>query len=223
MLLNNCPKLTHLSLTGVQAFLRDELLHFCREAPAGTSCQNANPWNEYTNIPLEFNEHQRDVFCVFSGSGVQRLRDYLNDNRNQRLRPNLMARGSEDPEGIDLDLDDNAPGSGSGSTPVMSFDVQSQQQAGMTPVMPGPLLAGLAQQQMHYNHMAGLLHGGPPGSASYPPTGAQITGGALWAGGITPVAGGAAQQVTGMMGATMLDDVDEGDEAFGEESEIMGD
>jgi F-box and leucine-rich repeat protein GRR1 len=29
--------------------------------------------------------------------------------------------------------------------------------------------------------------------------------------------------VTGMMGAAILDEVDEGDEAFGEGSEIMGD
>jgi F-box and leucine-rich repeat protein GRR1 len=54
--------LTHLSLTGVQAFLRDDLLAFCREAPP------------------EFNEHQRDVFCVFSGLGVQRLRVFMNTN-----------------------------------------------------------------------------------------------------------------------------------------------
>lgn len=37
-LLNQCPKLTHLSLTGVQAFfLRDDLITFCREAPPGNS------------------------------------------------------------------------------------------------------------------------------------------------------------------------------------------
>lgn len=36
-LLNSCPKLTHLSLTGIQAFfLRDDLIKFCREAPSGT-------------------------------------------------------------------------------------------------------------------------------------------------------------------------------------------
>ena len=34
---------------------------------------------------------------------------------------------------------------------------------------------------------------------------------------------GGAQHVTGMMGAAILDEVDEGDEAFGEGSEIMGD
>lgn len=64
-LLNNCPRLTHLSLTGVAAFLRDELLAFCREAPQ------------------EFNDHQRELFCVFSGVGVNRLRSYL----NQEARP----------------------------------------------------------------------------------------------------------------------------------------
>lgn len=58
-LLLNCPRLTHLSLTGVQAFLRDDLTRFCREAPT-----------EFTHV-------QRDVFCVFSGEGVVRLRDYL--------------------------------------------------------------------------------------------------------------------------------------------------
>ncbi|PWY76326.1 hypothetical protein BO70DRAFT_388646 [Aspergillus heteromorphus CBS 117.55] len=59
-LLNSCPRLTHLSLTGVQAFLRDELTVFCREAPP------------------EFTNQQREVFCVFSGDGVNRLRDFLN-------------------------------------------------------------------------------------------------------------------------------------------------
>jgi len=34
-------------------------------------------------------------------------------------------------------------------------------------------------------------------------------------------AGGAAQDVTGMMGAAMLDDVDDTDEAFGEDSEVL--
>ena len=37
VLLNNCQKLTHLSLTGVQAFLRNDLEQFCRDAPPGTS------------------------------------------------------------------------------------------------------------------------------------------------------------------------------------------
>ena len=32
------------------------------------------------NLPLEFTEHQRNVFCVFSGEGVNRLRNYLNED-----------------------------------------------------------------------------------------------------------------------------------------------
>ncbi|KLJ11379.1 SCF E3 ubiquitin ligase complex F-box protein grrA [Blastomyces silverae] len=60
LLLNSCPRLTHLSLTGVQAFLREELTAFCREAPP------------------EFTQQQREVFCVFSGEGVSALRDFLN-------------------------------------------------------------------------------------------------------------------------------------------------
>lgn len=59
-LLNHCQKLTHLSLTGVQAFLRQDLEKFCRDAPP------------------EFTDHQRSVFCVFSGQGVAGLRQHLN-------------------------------------------------------------------------------------------------------------------------------------------------
>ncbi|KAK4191343.1 SCF E3 ubiquitin ligase complex F-box protein grrA [Podospora australis] len=64
-LLNSCPRLTHLSLTGVQAFLREDLEAFSRPAPP------------------EFTEHQRAVFCVFSGQGVTSLRKYLNQERSQ--------------------------------------------------------------------------------------------------------------------------------------------
>ncbi|KPM37842.1 SCF E3 ubiquitin ligase complex F-box protein grrA [Neonectria ditissima] len=59
-LLNSCPRLTHLSLTGVVAFQRDDFQPFCRTAPP------------------EFTQHQRDVFCVFSGTMVPKFRDFLN-------------------------------------------------------------------------------------------------------------------------------------------------
>ncbi|KAK4153064.1 hypothetical protein C8A00DRAFT_34246 [Chaetomidium leptoderma] len=59
-LLNCCPRLTHLSLTGVQAFLREDLEHYSRPAPP------------------EFTDHQRSVFCVFSGQGVVGLRKHFN-------------------------------------------------------------------------------------------------------------------------------------------------
>lgn len=77
-LLLNCPRLTHLSLTGVQAFLRDDLTRFCREAPP-----------EFTHV-------QRDVFCVFSGDGVVRLRDYL-----ARLALEQQERDQEQQNAID--------------------------------------------------------------------------------------------------------------------------
>jgi hypothetical protein len=85
-LLNNCPKITHLSLTGIAAFFsRDDLVAFCREAPPGRSYSFILPppflcvqSSLLTTIPLEFNEEQRQVFCVFSGDGVNKLRDFLN-------------------------------------------------------------------------------------------------------------------------------------------------
>lgn len=40
-----------------------------------------------TNVEEEFNEHQRDVFCVFSGVGVSRLRNYLNADTTHRRVP----------------------------------------------------------------------------------------------------------------------------------------
>ena len=43
-LLNSCLRLTHLSLTGVQAFLREDLEQFCRDAPQGMIQSMALPW-----------------------------------------------------------------------------------------------------------------------------------------------------------------------------------
>ncbi|KAJ2969353.1 hypothetical protein NUW58_g10010 [Xylaria curta] len=111
-LLNCCPKLTHLSLTGVPAFLRDDLDRFCREAPP------------------DFTEHQRAVFCVFSGNGVIGLRHHLNtreefaeyrEGRTQRRRPGATAANHADQptapdgeafeEGDGLEDDDMGDGS----------------------------------------------------------------------------------------------------------------
>ncbi|KAJ5894046.1 hypothetical protein N7495_005737 [Penicillium taxi] len=71
-LVNKCPRLTHLSLTGVQPFLRPNLTGFCRAAPE------------------EFTEQQRDAFCVFSGEGVTNLRNYLNEQaRHQQQQQSI--------------------------------------------------------------------------------------------------------------------------------------
>lgn len=52
----------------------------------------------------EFNEHQRDLFCVFSGIGVQRLRSYLNSESGARAPPfgadGTMYDETEEPEMI---------------------------------------------------------------------------------------------------------------------------
>ncbi|TFY61655.1 hypothetical protein EVJ58_g4378 [Rhodofomes roseus] len=58
-LLQKLPKLTHLSLTGIPSFRRPELQQFCRTPPQ------------------EFNTSQRAAFCVYSGRGVQDLRQFL--------------------------------------------------------------------------------------------------------------------------------------------------
>lgn len=60
-MLINCPRLTHLSLTGIHEFIRRDISEYCREPPP------------------EFNDHQREVFCVFSGEGVHKLRDHLRE------------------------------------------------------------------------------------------------------------------------------------------------
>lgn len=65
-LLKNCPRLTHLSLTGISAFLRREITQYCRDPPP------------------DFTENQRSSFCVFSGHGVVQLRNYLDTLMEQR-------------------------------------------------------------------------------------------------------------------------------------------
>lgn len=66
LLLKNCPRLTHLSLTGISAFLRREITQYCRDPPP------------------DFTENQKSSFCVFSGHGVVQLRNYLGALMEQR-------------------------------------------------------------------------------------------------------------------------------------------
>ncbi|OBA23261.1 RNI-like protein [Metschnikowia bicuspidata var. bicuspidata NRRL YB-4993] len=65
-LLKSCPRLTHLSLTGISAFLRREITQYCRDPPP------------------DFTENQKSSFCVFSGQGVGKLRSYLASLMDQR-------------------------------------------------------------------------------------------------------------------------------------------
>lgn len=64
--------------------MSDNLTAFCREAPA------------------EFTQQQRDVFCVFSGDGVNRLRLYLNQ-LNISSRDESEATMYDDDEELDED------------------------------------------------------------------------------------------------------------------------
>lgn len=77
----------------MHAFLRNEFQQFGREPPP------------------EFTEHQRSVFCVFSGTCVKRLRDYLNAApeyealreaaRYRAPRPAAAAQAWEGAEGME--------------------------------------------------------------------------------------------------------------------------
>lgn len=227
-MLNNCPKLTHLSLTGVQAFLRDELLLYCREAPP------------------EFNDHQRDVFCVFSGTGVTKLREYLNQQKaHAAATGNTGGEGSivgdsSSEFGSEIDGAPQAPhlGPGQAATPLLTMNVAGNHAPGATPGIATPtpnLFINPAAQhaiqqhtpqyhQYHPGNASNLSQSAPASTTMNPwhhhPHGLGLGGfggqQAQHAGG-----GGGAQHVTGMMGAAILDEVDEGDEAFGEGSELM--
>lgn len=74
-LLNRLPLLTHLSLTGISCFKTPELQQFCRPAP--DVCNNLTAISSKADCQ-NFTIHQRASFCVYSGSGVVALRNYLN-------------------------------------------------------------------------------------------------------------------------------------------------
>jgi F-box and leucine-rich repeat protein GRR1 len=199
-LLNNCPRLTHLSLTGVQAFLRDDLTVFCREAPA------------------EFNDHQREVFCVFSGNGVQRLREYLNRASGPGMETGMVNDSDDDGDGAtlrNLPLPPPPPPHhpnlvhtwhnpafhNPNDQDIEDEDMEDDNDGVDTPDGHG---IGIIDAAAH-----GHLHTVDIQSPSARDLdqmigGSNQHGGALWAGG-----SGEAQHVTGMMSAAMLDDVDE--------------
>ena len=222
-LLNNCPRLTHLSLTGVQAFLREDLTVFCREAPP------------------EFNDHQRDVFCVFSGPGVSRLREHLN-KIDLYVNPFAEGDGIENgmaqppvplhrylparvlpnmPQDGDMVEDEDLDEEG-GFTPehfgnVEREDVVMHAPGHNLPIMDHPMAHGVPSaadlSRFHMPDAATVIQGHYLG-----PGPAQDGTGPTWMDGegsvpMAPylrmprvVSDGSEQQMTGMMGAAMLDD-----------------
>lgn len=69
-LLNSCPRLTHLSLTGVQAFLRVDLEQFCRDAPHGESSESKKS-SLYLLIAIAF-QSLRNTSEMFSACFLAR-------------------------------------------------------------------------------------------------------------------------------------------------------
>ena len=62
---------------------------------------------EYTDDKAEFTEHQRHVFCVFSGEGVNRLRSYLNSQPDIHDTEGTMY---DDREVEDIETDQQVAG-----------------------------------------------------------------------------------------------------------------
>ena len=62
----------------------------------------------YANVKPEFTEHQRNVFCVFSGEGVNRLRIYLNESPESLYE--TEGTMYDDREVEDMDTDQRLPG-----------------------------------------------------------------------------------------------------------------
>ncbi|CAM1502680.1 Fc.00g074560.m01.CDS01 [Cosmosporella sp. VM-42] len=156
-LLNSCPRLTHLSLTGVAAFQRDDFQPYCRQAPP------------------EFTQHQRDVFCVFSGNMVSKFRDFLNTSPQfeelrdsfprrgtrvvydaNRLAPSPARRSRDAAEGDDDEMADEENDLDEGSEMVV--DVQAPPSAAMT----AAAAAYLAQQQQASQAFAQAIPIPPP-------------------------------------------------------------
>ncbi|KAI0017802.1 RNI-like protein [Xylariomycetidae sp. FL0641] len=161
-LLNSCPNLTHLSLTGVPAFMRDDLEPFCREAPD------------------DFTDHQRAVFCVFSGAGVKNLRRYVNtrdefaEYHDVRYQPRTRVVGptnwpaigapgiSPDLDGFDdgADAEDDDIGDGS-ETAVENGNLGPHEAPGPVQVQLPPsvhLPPALPTPGLLYSHAASPTH-----------------------------------------------------------------
>lgn len=69
-----------------------------------TSSINVDHPLERDDVPLipklnqEFTDHQRNVFCVFSGDGVNRLRKYLNEDPVATYEPEGIMFDDQDGE-----------------------------------------------------------------------------------------------------------------------------
>jgi F-box and leucine-rich repeat protein GRR1 len=143
---------------------------------------------------------------------VARLRVFLNEWKRRQAQQASEASTEEAD-------DDTRSEEGS----LLQMNVQGNHVPGQTPVVPTPAQTP-AQGQGNWTFAGPAAGGGL--SQSAPTAGMQNWWGGTYGLGLAGNGNGGgagAQQVTGMMGAQSLEDVDEGDEAFGEGSEVMGD
>jgi hypothetical protein len=71
-LLNAYPRLTHLSLTGVAAFQRDDFQPFCRQAPTGMrtlTCELRSSLANHVVNRIHATSTRR-VLCIFRQYGI---------------------------------------------------------------------------------------------------------------------------------------------------------
>jgi len=99
-MLQKLLKLTHLSLTGIDVFRKPEFQQFCRQPPSVSTSNWPFGVLPRLNPQQDFNSTQRAAFCVFSGKGIAKLREYL----KERYTHVIEADGEND---TDYDDDDD--------------------------------------------------------------------------------------------------------------------
>ena len=117
----------------------------------------------------DFNDHQRDVFCVFSGPGVVDLRNYL-----------IESYPSPTPSDVDIDDDDIRAVSDSGNLPGPPTGVHI-----FYPPFPHHILQQMNQMNNpaggvhhHHHHQQNITPGYGPPQYNQPPAGQQPLPGA---------------------------------------------
>ncbi|KAF9573161.1 SCF ubiquitin ligase complex subunit, partial [Lunasporangiospora selenospora] len=88
-LVSHCTKLTHLSVTGVPAFMNPRYQIFCRVAPT------------------EFTPQQRDVFCVFSGKASSTSTSQVTGPVTPAATPNAVTEVHDGTTTADLGMSDD--------------------------------------------------------------------------------------------------------------------
>lgn len=146
-LLSKLGRLNHLSLTGVPAFQRADLQHFCRPPPK------------------DFTMEQRSTFCVYSGKGVTELRRHLVNLQHREAMESLMQTPRAHVTASQL--------AGLG-LPLQAQQLFAQMQTGQAltghpaqhQLAPGHLVMGQIPLQHQHQHqqmqMQGYAQPGPP-------------------------------------------------------------